>query len=338
VGPRLKAPHNRWPAVEYLIYSIAWGSALALMAGGLALYYSVSKVANFAHGEYASVGLLAYLLAVALAHGLGRCRGLNIVDFNSITGGNLWALAVAFIAGAGVAAASFVLVFWPLIRRGARPLQLMVVSIGLMFLLRFLLYITASFYGWLTLPKPDATKYTVLGVGVDLAEITSIVLAVAATVGIALFTSKTMIGISMRAVADNPSLAEATGISSFKVQLVAWSIGGGLAAVGGVLMFALTGPPGERPIVELGWMNLLPVFAALVIGGLGSFYGALAASIILGLAYNEVAALLTMWGLNSSLALLVPFGLTIAFLLFLPQGLAGINWYRLLRISRLRVG
>jgi len=324
--------------VEFLIYSIAWGSALALMAGGLALYYSVSKVANFAHGEYASIGVVAYLLAIAAAHGLGRCKGLNIVDFDAVRGGNLWALLAAFLAGAAAAAASFVLVFWPLIRRGARPLQLMVVSIGLMFFIRFLLYVAASSNGWLTLPKPDATRYTILGVHVDLAEVTSIVLAVAATVGVALFTSKTMIGISMRAVADNPSLAEATGIDSFKVQLVAWSIGGGLAAVGGALMFSLTGPPGERPIVELGWMNLLPVFAALVVGGLGSFYGSLAASIILGLAYNEVAAQLTMIGLNSSLALLVPFGLTVVFLLFLPQGLAGINWYKLLRLDRLRGG
>lgn len=326
--------------MEFLVYSVAWGSALALMAGGLALYYSVSKVANFAHGEYVSFGVIAYLLAVALVHGLGKAKGYNIVSYDALTPGNLWALLASFAVGAAVSAASFVAVFWPLIRRGARPLQLMVVSIGLMFLLRFILYIIASSTGWLTLPKPDATGYSILGVRVDLAEISAILLAALATIGIALFTSKTMIGVSMRAVADNPSLAEASGINSFKVQLVAWSIGGGLAGVGGALMFALTGPPGERPIVELGWMNLLPVFAASVLGGLGSFYGTLAASIILGLAYNEVAAQLTMMGLSSSLALLVPFGLTLLVLLFMPQGLAGINWYRLLGLLRLqrRVG
>jgi len=324
--------------MEFLIYSLAWGMALALMASGLSFYYAVSKVANFAHGEYVSVGAIAYLFLVGLEYGLDKCRGFNIVNYAMLTLDKLWIIAAVFIIGGLVAAASFVVVFWPLMRRGASPLQLMVVSIGLMFILRFILYVVASTFDWLTLPSPQATTFNVAGVRVNLAEVLAMILAVIATVSIALFTTKTLLGISMRAVADNPDLAEASGISSFRVQLVAWFIGGGLAAVGGVLMFILTGPPGERPIVEIGWMNLLSIFAAATLGGLGSFYGTLAGSIILGLAYNQVAAWLLDIGLDPQLALAVPFSVTLFVLLFMPQGLAGVDWHGLLARVQKKVG
>ncbi|HIQ55827.1 MAG TPA: branched-chain amino acid ABC transporter permease [Pyrodictium sp.] len=324
--------------MEFLIYSLAWGMALALMASGLSFYYAVSKVANFAHGEYVSIGALAYLFLVGLEYGLDKCRGFNIVNYAMLTPDKLWIVVAVFIVGGLVAAASFVAVFWPLTRRGALPLQLMVVSIGLMFVIRFILYVIASTFDWLTLPSPQATAFSIAGVRVNLAEILAMVLALAATLGIALFTTKTLLGVSMRAVADNPDLAEASGISSFRVQLVAWFIGGGLAAVGGMLMFMLTGPPGERPIVEIGWMNLLSIFAAATLGGLGSYYGTLAASIILGLAYNQVAAWLLYAGLDPQLALAVPFTVTLFVLLFMPQGLAGINWYGILARIQKKIG
>ncbi|WP_048061421.1 branched-chain amino acid ABC transporter permease [Hyperthermus butylicus] len=319
--------------LSFIVYSLAWGSALALMAGGLAIYYSVSRIANFAHGEFASIGVITYLLLVAALHSFANCKGYDIVYCASLSPDNLWMLALVFAAGGLVSLATFVAVFWPLSRRGATPLQLMVASIGVMMVIRFLLYIVAGLFQWLSLPSPGAAEYVVAGFRIDLAELLSIVLAVAALVLIALFTSKTMLGISLRAVADNPTLAEAAGINSFRVQAIAWFIGGGLAALGGVLMFILTGPPGERPIVELGWMNLLSIFAAAVLGGLGSFYGTLAASILLGLAYNEAAAWISSsLGLDSSLALSVPFALTLLVLLFFPEGLAGIDWYRLIRL------
>ena len=324
--------------MEFLVYSLAWGAALALMASGLSFYYAVSKIANFAHGEYVSIGALAYLFLVGLVYGLDRCRGFNIVNYAMFTPDKLWIIVAVFVVGGLVAATSFVAVFWPLMKRGASPLQLMVVSIGFMFVIRFILYVIASMFDWLTLPSPQAVSFVVAGVRVDLAKIVSIVLALIATVGIALFTTKTLLGVSMRAVADDPDLAEASGISSFRIQLVAWFIGGGLAAVGGMLMFILTGPPGERPIVEIGWMNLLSIFAAATLGGLGSFYGTLAGSIILGLAYNQVAAWLLYVGLDPQLALAVPFGVTLFVLLFMPQGLAGINWYGLLARIQKKIG
>jgi len=328
--------------VEFLLYSLAWGSALALMACGLSLYYAVSKVANFAHGEYASFGVIAYLYTIALLNGIAKCRGFGIVDTAALTPSSLWVLAPVFLVGACVAAVSFVAVFWPLMRRGARPLQLMVASIGLMLILRFILYFAASSMDWLSLPSPGSTVYTLAGVRVELSWVTSIVLALAATVVVALFTTRTLLGVSLRAVADNPDLAETSGVNSFRVQLLAWSIGGGLAAVGGALMFILTGPPGERPIVELGWMNLLPIFAAATLGGLGSFYGTYAGSLILGLAFNEVASILLNMGLDPQLALAVPFGVTLLVQLFMPQGLAGLDWSRLVEriqaVKLVRVG
>lgn len=319
-------------ALQFWLYSFAWGAALALMASGLALYYSVSKVANFAHGEYVSVGVIAYLILVALLHGFKNITGFNIVEPARFTVDKLPLLLPIFIIGGLVSAATFAAVFWPLMKRGSSPLQLMVVSIGLMFVLRFILYFIASAFDWLTLPTPESSVIASIG-GVEITAgiFGSLLLALIATIFVAWFTRGTMIGVSMRAVADNPGLAEASGINVFLVQLVAWFIGGGLAAVGGALMFILTGPPGERPIVELGWMDLLPIFAATVLGGLGSFYGTLVASFILGLAFNEVSAILLNYGLDPSLALAVPFGVTLAVLLFMPEGLAGLNWGRLYR-------
>ncbi len=323
--------------VGFLAYSLAWGSTLALMACGLSLYYSVSRVANFAHGEYASIGVIAYLLFSSLASG-GLVKGYDVVHVAALTLDRVWVLVPTFLAGAGAAVCSFVLVFWPLMRRGAKPLQLMVASIGLMFVIRFLLYVAASDLEWLSLPSPGSTVYRLAGIRVELSWVVSSLLAVLVVVSIALFTSRTLLGVSLRAVADDPELAEASGVNSFRVQLLAWSIGGGLAAVGGALMFVLTGPPGERPIVELGWMNLLPIFAAATLGGLGSFYGTYAGSLILGLAFNQAASTLLDLGLDPQLALAVPFTVTLLVLLFMPRGLAGIDWAGLAAKLRARLG
>jgi len=322
--------------IEFIVYSLAWGSALALMASGLSLYYSVSKVANFAHGSYVSIGLLSYLLAIALTHMSSKLTGYNIVKYAALTSSTMWGLVLSFLIAGLVSLASFIGLFWPLMKRGATSLQLMVASIGLMFVLRFLMYVVAGQYQWLSISSPGASSYHILGIKINLAEILSFALLAAAIVFIALIETKTLIGVSLRAVASNPSLAEASGIDSFKIQAFAWFLGGALAGIGGILMFILTGPPGERPIVELGWMNLLAIFAAAVLGGLGSFYGTVIASLILGIAFNEAAAWMTIYlGLDSSLALLVPFGLTLVTLLFFPEGLAGIKWERL--VNRIRV-
>ncbi len=322
--------------VTFMVYSLAWGSALALMASGLSLYYSVSKVANFAHGSYVSMGLLAYLLAIAFAHWGSKITGFGIDHYAIFNISNLWALIPAFLVAGLVSLASFAGIFWPLMKRGATPLQLLVASIGLMFVLRFLMYIVAGSMNWITLWTPGSTTYHILGVRITLAEILSFVLLALVAGLIALLETKTLIGVSLRAIASNPSLAEASGIDSFKVQALAWFLGGGFAGLGGVLMFIFTGPPGGRPIVELGWMNLLSIFAAAVLGGLGSFYGTIIAALILGIAFNQAAAWFTIYlNVSSSLALLIPFGITLLTLLFFPQGLAGINWRKL--VNKIRI-
>ncbi len=308
-----------------LIDASIFGTILALMSAGLALTYSVSRIANFAHGDYAVAGIMGYLAATLALSGNLLPESLKPLPFSPLT---YIKLLVSFLFAGLVATLTFLLVYRPLRLRGAGPLQLMVASIGVELVLRYAFHIwylfmvgsmqiSAGIYG------PIAS---VAGVAINFNDVLPWVVAAAVVAALVLFFTQTMVGVSLRATADNRDLAEASGINTDVLEIIAWFIGGGLAGLGGVLWFLWTTP--AIPIVESGWLLLAFVFASVTLGGLGSIFSSMIAAYIIALAYYPVSEIiipaLQSLGVpvDVGLGYMVPLIVVIISLLVMPEGLA----------------
>ncbi len=312
--------------------TLIFGLALSLMSIGLALTYSVSKVANFAHGEYAVAGLVAYFMLSLFAYGSITSSSLEAAfgpEAPGIAAFTYLRLLAAFVFGGVVALLSLLLVFRPLRMLGAKPLQLMVASIGLELVLKSIWYIW--YYTMLggtnilaNIARIPVGYGTVMGMKVvytiPASALLTIVIGIGILVALAVFFLKSMIGVSMRATADNPELAEATGINTALVEMLAWFIGGGLTAVGGVLWFLWQGS--SMPIPEFGWTLLAFVFASITLGGLSNLIATLISSFLVAAAFNVITAALVNIGLSPALGYAVPPAVVIATLLVAPRGIA----------------
>jgi neutral amino acid transport system permease protein len=254
---------------------------------------------NFAHGELVTIGALAAFF------------------LNAATPGPGWGLVgsalVAVLVGALVGGALELGLWRPLRARGIGRIQLFIVSIGLSLLLRHVLLVL---FGSRPRPYADFVIQETLDLGpvaLTPRDLVITVLSLAVLVAVGVMLLRTRIGRAMRAVADDRDLAEASGIDVSRVILVVWVLGGGLAALGGVL-FGLS----EIVAWDMGFRLLLLMFAAVILGGLGSAFGAMAGGLVVGL----VAQLSTAWApveLQNAWALAV----LIAVLLVRPQGIFG---------------
>jgi branched-chain amino acid transport system permease protein len=200
--------------------------------------------------------------------------------------------------------------FGPLRRRGAR-IVLVIASFGAALALRSLV---AFLWG----PEPQyytreiaMAREIMPGVRVTADQL--FVLALAAALMVGLLLTRTTLGRAMRAASENPSLLAVTGIDPTAVARWTCLIGGGLAAVAGVFI-GLTVQ--VRPL--LGFDLLLPLFAAVILGGIGSIYGALAGSLVVGMA-EALAVPLVGAEYRAAVAFLV----LLAVLLVRPRGIAG---------------
>jgi branched-subunit amino acid ABC-type transport system permease component len=143
-----------------------------------------------------------------------------------------------------------------------------------------------------------------------------ILAALIAGVGMHLALTHTKIGKAIRATSSNPQLAQASGINTTRVLLATWFVSAALAGLAGLFRGAST-----RLLPLLGWDILLPTVAVAVLGGIGSFYGAILAAFIIGLAENVAVVFLTQMNLSTDYRVAVPFLILIVVLLFKPEGL-----------------
>lgn len=291
--------------IDLSALGIKIGLLVALTAVGLSLIYGVANLVNFAHGELVTFGaLIAFFL-------------------NASGGGPGWPLVAAgAVAVAAGAAGGYLLetgMFAPLRRRRTEGISLIVFTIGLSLLIRhvFLVIMGAS-------PRPY-TDYT-LQRAVDVGPISlppkdfAIAgIAVVVLVAVALLLQRTRIGTGMRAVADNRMLAEASGINVEGVIRFTWILGGALAALGGVLLGVT-----EQVTWNMGFGLLLFMFAAVVVGGLGTAYGAMMGGLLVGI----VSQVSTHW-INPEFKDAVALAVLVLVLIVRPQGILG---------SRERVG
>ncbi len=238
------------------------GAYFALGAIGLTLIYGILKLVNFAQGDFLTFG--AY---IAFA-------------FNVSIGMPLFlALLIAVAATAALGVVLELILFKPLRKRKAGVLQLVLVTIGLAFVLRNLIQLFAG-----TQPRALDVNVTdsisFLGLTIGRTELIVIVVGVIVVVAVAVMLRATSLGRQMRALADNFDLAETTGIDTNRVVILTWVLAAGLAGLAGVLYVAAVG----RLSPNTGFFLLLPLFAAVVLGGIGNAYGALAGGLTIGLA------------------------------------------------------
>jgi neutral amino acid transport system permease protein len=221
----------------------------------------------------------------------------------------------AVLAGAALGWGQEKALWAPLRRRGMGLISMMVVSIGLGFSLRFLILI---FFGGLPRAYPDFAgqgAVTFLGFSLVPKQIVTIVVSLLILGGVGLFLQKTRAGTALRAVRDSPDLSESSGINVNKVIALTWTLGGVLAAIGGIF-FGLT----ESVQWDMGFRLLLLMFAAVVLGGLGTAYGAMVGGFIVGIAV-EMSTLF----IPTELKNVVGLGLLIIMLLIRPQGILGVR-------------
>lgn len=279
---------------------IQFGLIIAMTAIGLSLIFGTTGLVNFAHGELVSFGAIIAWWFNSSNHFGGK---IHIV-FAAI-------LAIIITGAAGGALEKGL--WQPLRRRRTGLVQMLVISIGLSLLLRNVLLLM---FGGNRRPLFDYT----IQQGMDFGPFTMtprdffiIGISIITLVGVATMLQRTRVGKAMRAVADNRDLAEASGIDVQRVVMFVWVLGGGLAALGGVL-FGLD----QTVDYLMGFRLLLLMFAGIVLGGLGTAYGAMLGSIIVGL----ITELSTLW-FPAELKTAWALAALIVILIVRPQGLLG---------------
>jgi branched-chain amino acid transport system permease protein len=279
-----------------VINGVNFGLMLALASIGLSLIYGTTGISNFAHAEMVTFGALASLILV----GIGAPLWIALIG----------AVALSALFGWGMDSALWA----PLRRRNTGLVQLMIVSIGLSLAVRYTYQLIIG-GGTEQLPGADSPKLQLFGsISLSWIDLASMAISVLLLAAFAWWLLRTRIGKATRAISDNPSLAAASGINVDSVVRVVWIVGSALAGFSGILWAFFR--PGIR--WDMGGQILLLMFAATTLGGLGTAWGALIGSIIVGILV-ETSTLVIPSDLKYVGALVI----LIVILLFRPQGIMG---------------
>ena len=277
------------------VNGIISGNYFALGAAGLTLIFGVLRLVNFAHGEFLTFGAYMLLLGTALDLPLVLAAVFAVV---------LTAL-LGLVLELGL---------WrPVRRKRVGELQLLLLALGLAFFMRYTIAFVAG-------PEDRQTGADVTaamrlgGLLIGRTEFTVTLIGIAVIVLVAIALRFTSLGRQARALADSIQLAETTGINTDRVVLVTWAVSAGLAGLAGIV-YAL---PAGTANPNMGFSLILSIFAAVVVGGIGNAYGALAGGMLTGLV-QEWSTLL----IAPQMKVAVGFGALILVLLVRPQGLFG---------------
>lgn len=274
---------------------LSTGAIYALGAVGLTLVYGILKLVNFAHGDFLTFGAyMAYLV--------------NVTWDMPLVAAVLWAMVATALLGIVLEK-----VMWgPMRARGAGMLQFLLMSIGLALVIR---YVVQFIWGTELRALDVNNTATVDFLGLSIGRTFFIVILVGFVVLIAtgLMLRFTLLGKRMRALSDNLELAETSGIDTSRVILYTWMFAAGFAGLAGVLAGATT-----QLQPELGFELLLPIFAVVVLGGIGDAFGALTAGILLGVVIEWSTLVI-----DSKWKTVVGFVVLILVLIIRPQGIFG---------------
>lgn len=276
-------------------FGLVTASVLAISAVGLSLQFGITNYINFAYGDFMALG--AYITYV-----------LN----NEVLHWNIWIALVCGSLAVGVIAVILSgLILSPFARRFDKTFYVLIVTFGLSLILLNVMY---SIWG------ADVRFYNVpinraLHIGPMLLtayQMIVMVIAVALMLGVHILLKTTRLGKSMRAISDNTTLAMTSGIDTKLITTITWFISGTLAGLAGSVLGLTEG----NLTPAAGELFLFVIFAAVIVGGVGSIYGAMAGAVLIGLATEVSAAFI-----NPAYKLDIAFLLLILTLLFRPSGL-----------------
>jgi branched-chain amino acid transport system permease protein len=282
--------------LQLSVEGIKFGLIIAMAAIGLSLIFGTTGLVNFAHGELVTFGaLIAWI-------------------FNRLYDIHLITAALLAMVVAGIFGGLLDLGIWrPLRKRKTGLIAMMIVSIGLAMVLRYLFLYQ---FGGRTRPYGDYNLQRAIDIGpiaIAPRDLVMIVLSLVVLIGVGLLLQFTRVGKAMRAVSDNPDLAESSGIDVDRVITFVWAAGAGLAALGGILQGL-----SEQVSWQMGFQLLLLMFAGVTLGGLGTAFGALVGSMVVGM----VMELSTLW-IPSEFKTVTALAILIVILLVRPQGILG---------------
>ena len=307
------------------------GLFFGLAGIGLSMTYSILNFANFSHGDLVTGGAFGGMVATyVIAGGFGAEASLGSLllvgaggsVFGADLGIGVATSPVAVLVGVVVAAVAAIVLALLIDRIVYKPIRdrsgitLLITSIGVAFALRYLIVFVfgptrrgvtdSGNVPTVTVPMIDGT------LNVNLHEISLIIIAAMLMIGLHLLLQRTRLGKAMRAMADNEDLARITGIPTERVVRYTWIIGAGLAGVAGYMFVIWNGTLHWFQ----GWILLLPVFAAVILGGIGSVYGAIVGGLVIGF----VMSMSVVW-IPSGLSRAAAFLIMIAVLLVRPEGI-----------------
>lgn len=288
--------------IQLILNGLSVGSILALAAVGLTLTYGILRLSNFAHGDYMTLG--AYVTWLCNSLGLNIWLSMVVGAFGTI-GGMLVAEK---------------LLWQPMRDKRASSTTLIIISIGLALFIRSLvLFIWGSGNQKYDLPVAQAINLSELlglpdsfgDVRIAFYRVVVMVLTLLVILGLHFILQSSKIGKAMRAVADNLELARVSGVDVERVVLWTWIITGTLTAIAGSMYGLITT---VRP--NMGWFLILPMFASVILGGIGNPYGAIAGAFVIGIA-QEVSVSFLGPDYKLGVALLI----MVVLLFIRPQGL-----------------
>lgn len=293
--------------LQFLLDGLIAGSMIGLGAIGVTLTYSILRFSNFAHGDLMAWGAYAALVVLGA---IGTAAPFTPFSFG-------WPLLVALPVAMAFTAGLALLLDWLLFARlRARGQAIIVVmasfgaSMALRSLLEFLFTSSPTYYSRaLQIAKPVG-----LGLRITADQAALLVMTLALVTGMYLFMQRSRRGREMRAYSQNPALAQVVGIDVASVVRATWIIGAALACAAGVMVGVLVQ---IRPLMGLDL--LLPMFAAAILGGIGSVPGAVLGGLIIGL--SEAAAVQFV---GAEWRAAVAFVILMAVLLIRPMGLFGV--------------
>ena len=291
-------------ALQLTVGGLVFASLLAMAALGLSMIFGTTGLTNFAHGELITFGAI-------MAFAFDQLPGRVTVGGANIT--VILGVVVAFAVSALFGWANDAALWKPLRSRGTGVIAMMIVSIGLSIFLR---NVYQYFSGAQSRNYSQYSAVTPWEIGpllVTPKEVVVFLIAMSTLVATTALLQYTRIGKATRAVADNPALSASTGINVERVISIVWIGGAALAGLSGALLGLTQGFD-----YQIGFKILLLVFAAVVLGGLGTIWGAIVGAFIIGL-FTELTTVFVPAEFKFVGALLV----LIVVLLIRPQGLLG---------------
>jgi branched-subunit amino acid ABC-type transport system permease component len=276
-------------------FGLVTASVLTIAAVGLSLQFGITNYINFAYGDFMALG--AYFTYVLNA------EWLHLDIWVALVGGSLLMGVFAVIVNR--------LILGPFARRFAKTFYVLIVTFGLSLIL---LNMTSAIWG-ANIRSYNMKIEQVLHIGPFLLTKNQLIImgiAIALMVGVHLMLKTTRLGKSMRAMSDNTTLAMTSGIDTKRITTITWFMSGSFAGLAGTVLGISEG----NLTPAAGELFLFVIFAAVIVGGVGSIYGAMAGAVLIGLSTEVSAAFM-----NPAYKLDVAFVILILTLLFRPSGL-----------------